>query len=135
MLSPCKRSEQGGSKFNWNKKSTYPCIWCHRICLSVRPSVRPSVHLSVTNFDPYYLRTGKTEQAETFFRTSMAKSNDSKIICLKNGWSGLGRGPKQQHFDPIWNLPHKFHLYLIELHRCRYYNYYKKTGVYHFCFC
>ena len=37
-----------------------------------------SKNLSVTNFDPSYLRTGKTELPETFFRTSMAKSYVSK---------------------------------------------------------
>ena len=55
-LSPCKRSEQGGSKFNLKKKSTHPRIWCQRNCLSVC--------LSVVNFDPNYLRTGKTEWAK-----------------------------------------------------------------------
>ena len=34
-LSPCERSEQGGSKFNRKKKSPYPCTWCQKICLSV----------------------------------------------------------------------------------------------------
>ena len=33
-----------------------PRIWCQRICLSV--------YLSVVNFDPNYLTTGKTEQAK-----------------------------------------------------------------------
>ena len=33
---PCQRSEKGVSKFNWKKKSTYPHIWCQRICRSVR---------------------------------------------------------------------------------------------------
>ena len=33
-----------------------------------------SVCLSVTKFDPNYLRTGRTEWAEIFFWTSMAKT-------------------------------------------------------------
>ena len=36
LLSPCERSEQEGSKFNWEKKYAYLLIWCQRICLSVR---------------------------------------------------------------------------------------------------
>ena len=35
------------------KKSTHPRVWCQRIC--------QSVCLSVANFDPNYLRTGKIE--------------------------------------------------------------------------
>ena len=37
--SPCKQSDYWGSKFNWKKKSTYPRVWCQRICLSVCLSV------------------------------------------------------------------------------------------------
>ena len=39
----------------------------------VKEFVRLSVCLSVTNFDPNYPRTGTTECAENFFRTSLAK--------------------------------------------------------------
>ena len=46
--------------------------------------VKESVCLSVTKFDPNYLRTDKTEWAEIFLRTSIAKSHVSKFcICLK----------------------------------------------------
>ena len=49
------------------------------------------VCLSVINFDPNYLRTGRTEWAEIFFRTSMAKSHVSKnFICPKSGPQGQG---------------------------------------------
>ena len=48
--------------------------------------VKEFVCLTVTEFDPNYLRTGKTEWAEKIFRTSMAKSHVSKnLICLKRG--------------------------------------------------
>ena len=71
---PASKGSKGGSKFNWKKKSTYPCIWCQRICLSV------------VNSDPNYLRTGKTEWAKQKFRTSMAKTHTSKnFICPKSG--------------------------------------------------
>ena len=33
LLSPCERSEQGGSKLKLKKKSAYTRIWCQRICL------------------------------------------------------------------------------------------------------
>ena len=46
----------------------------------------------VTNFDPKYLRTVKTEWAE--------------IWPVKN----YSNSP---HSQGVWNLPHKFHLYLI----------------------
>ena len=39
-----------------------------------------SVCLSVTKFDPNYLRIGRTEWAEIYFRTSMAKRHVSKFV-------------------------------------------------------
>ena len=61
-----------------------------------------SVCLSVVNFDPNYLGTGRTKCAEKFFRTSLAKRMCCKIFIIReSGWLGRGWGPKQQHFDPI----------------------------------
>ena len=50
--------------------------------LSVCLSVYLSVCLSVTEFDPNYLRTSKTEWGEKIFRTSMAKSHVPKFLSL-----------------------------------------------------
>ena len=47
--------------------------------------VKEFVRLSVTKFDPNYLRTGKAEWAEIFYSTSMAKRYISKFyICSRN---------------------------------------------------
>ena len=37
VSSPYEQSKQGGSKFNWKKKSAYPCVLCQRIviCLPI----------------------------------------------------------------------------------------------------
>ena len=82
--------------------------------------VKEFVCLSVTKLDPNSLRTGKTEWAEIFSRTSMAKSHVSKKI-----WSGkvAGRaGAKGQNSNNYPEWPHsqgdmklatQFHLYLI----------------------
>ena len=46
---------KGGSKFNWKKKSTFPRIWCQRICLSVclstlNPIISPLLNYYVFPF-------------------------------------------------------------------------------------
>ena len=56
--------------------------------------------MSIINFDPKYLRTGKTEWAEIFLGTSLSRSIVSKNIF--KGPVGLGPRPKQQHFYPIF---------------------------------
>ena len=57
--------------------------------------VKEFVCLSVKNFDLNYLRTGKIEWAEIFFRISSSKSHILKFfVFLAGGRYGLGRGPK-----------------------------------------
>ena len=49
------------------------------VCPSVRPSVRPSV----TNFDPNYLRIGKTERAETFLGHLWQKATSQIFLFVR----------------------------------------------------
>ena len=71
FLSPCEWSEEGGSKFNWKTKSTYPVYGVKKfVCLFV------CYHLVI------------------FFNTKKSY-------------------PDLHHLQGVWNLPNKFHLYLI----------------------
>ena len=69
-LIPLRAKQVGGRKFNWKKKSTKECV-------------RLSVCLSITNFDPNYLRTGKTEWTE-FFQDIVGKMNVFKKNCISS---------------------------------------------------
>ena len=60
---PASKASREVANLTERKKSAYPRKWSQRMY--------PSVRLSVTNFDPNYHRSGKTEQAETCFRTSI----------------------------------------------------------------
>ena len=62
---PASKASREVANFNEKKKSTYPRIWCQRICLSVC--------LSVKNFDPIISGLAEQNGLKKKFRTFWAK--------------------------------------------------------------
>ena len=48
--------------------------------------VKEFIHLSVVNFDPNYLGTGKTEWAENYWGDLFGKMNVLKNLIWTNSW-------------------------------------------------
>ena len=83
-----------------------------------------SVCLSVTKFDPNYLRTGRTEWAEIFWgekslQLLAARAVFESLFFLQKqliyGFLAGNNYPDLPHSQGqrVWNLPHKYNLYLI----------------------
>jgi hypothetical protein len=79
LLSPCEKSEQGGSKFKLEK------ILLHMYMVSIFClSVYLSVCLSVSDFDPNYLKIGLIKWVRNYFGTS--KQKEFALVLFVWGW-------------------------------------------------
>ena len=72
ILSPYEQSKKGSSKFNWKKNPHTPVN-----------GVKEFVCLSLVNFDPNHLKTGRTEGAENKFATLAARAVFVGLFLLK----------------------------------------------------
>ena len=78
----------------------------HTPVYGVKEFVCPSVCLSVTKFDPNYKFA--TLAARAVFVSSFLLQKQLIYDCLAGN-----NYPNSSHSQWVWNLPHKFHLYLI----------------------
>ena len=153
-LSPCKRSELGGSKFNWRKKSKYTRIWCQlsQDWLNSWSFIKPepkTIQKKVCNFgcQSCFCRLNFSSKTANLhvncfnWKITQALSRTCHQI-VRSFWqplrhrrkpymvrtsSTVGKRakrmpgttvettPNSPHSQGVWNLPHKFHLYLIKL--------------------
>ena len=79
---PASEASREVENFDWKKIHMPPYMVSKNL----------SVCLSVTKFNPNYLRTGRIEQAKIFFTTSLSKSHVSKKNFLGKG--PVGPGPR-----------------------------------------
>ena len=89
MLSPASKASRQVANLTWRKNTHTPIY-----------GVKEFVCLSAAKFDLNYLRTGEIEWAKFFLNIFVKK-------CCPNTY------PDSHHSQGVWNLPHKFHLYLI----------------------
>ena len=94
---PASEASREVANLTWRKNPHTP-LYC----------VKEYVCLSVTNFDLNYLRTGKIERAEIFFRKPLQKSLHVWVLEL---FSFIHYFWLNSYLD-LHHL-HKFHLYLI----------------------